>query len=240
MFVSKHSKFILTPIIDTLKDSIDSSLIVPFGMESYPIIEYLLQGIFLRMTGCQEQKGKCICWDVATNDLEFRHEGFKKISSECSSLDEKTKIYSNVLKVIKKRDPLYSLKDNSKNILDSSKKDVIDILKRSVLIQNIESGLIVFEKEQIPRKPEFIQNDNELFSNKKNNYFVKIYDFLYRERNRCAHNLRSYQQNLPDLLYLSQEDNKYNNYFFFFWILAVIDKVYIELYKKISQFDYYQ
>ena len=98
-----------------------------------------------------------------------------------------------------------------------------------------------FKNEKLEVYDQFIQDHSKLFMNTQMRCFLfNINEQLRKERNRCAHNLRSYQQNLPDLLYLSQEDNKYNNYFFYFWILVVIDKVYIELYKKISQFDYYQ
>ncbi len=59
-----------------------------------------------------------------------------------------------------------------------------------------------------------------------------IYSILYKHRNRCAHNTQSYQQNLPTLKTLANEDYQYENYFVRFAILILIDKVFIELYKK--------
>lgn len=241
MFVSKHSKFILTPIKDILQDAINSSIVISRGIESYPIIEYILQAIFLKLTGFQEQKGKCLCWDVATNDLEFRYDDFYKITGEYSAQKDKSKIYSKIMDAINKVEHTFSLKHNAESILNSSKKEVIDLFCNSVFAQNRNSDFSFFKNEKTNWRNEFLQDNSNLFKkNEKNNSLYNIYELLYRERNRCAHNLRSYQQNLPDLFYLSKEDNKYNNCFFFFWILGIIDRVYIELYKKISQFDYYQ
>ena len=57
-------------------------------------------------------------------------------------------------------------------------------------------------------------------------------DHLYKHRNRIAHNTVSYQQNLPSLKSLIDENYKYNNYFLWFSILILIDNIFIELYNK--------
>ena len=41
--------------------------------------DYFLSSIFLRMTGAQEQKLKCICWEIATHNYDFRYEYMKKV-----------------------------------------------------------------------------------------------------------------------------------------------------------------
>ena len=61
MYISQHSDFILSPLIKILKDGIAASRATGDGIDSYPMGEYLMQSLFLKMTGAQEQKMKCIC-----------------------------------------------------------------------------------------------------------------------------------------------------------------------------------
>ena len=68
MYISQHSEFILTPLIKILIDGVSACHAIGDGMDSYPMGEYLMQSLFLKMTGAQEQKMKCICWDLATTD----------------------------------------------------------------------------------------------------------------------------------------------------------------------------
>ena len=241
MFISKHSKFILTPISDILQDATNSGLVLSYGIECYPIIEYILQAVFLRMTGFLEQKGKCLCWDVATNDLDFRYDVFINQTKGCSKQNNKSKVYSIIMAEINKKDSNYSLKDKSKDILISSKKEIINLLKKSFLIQSREADFLFFKNEELEVHNQFIQDHSRLFENNQRSCFLfKIYEQLQQERNRCAHNLKSYQQNLPDLSSMCNEENKYNNYFYYLWLLVSIDKVYIELFNKVSQQNYYQ
>ena len=63
--------------------------------------------------------------------------------------------------------------------------------------------------------------------------FENVYkNYLYKHRNRVAHNLLSYQQNLPTLSKLKEKNNKYENYFLYFFMLIFIDELFIYLYKK--------
>ena len=78
MYTSQHSEFILTPILNILKDGISASRAIGDGMDVYPMGEYLMQSLFLKMTGAQEQKLKCICWDLATLDYEYRYDFLNK------------------------------------------------------------------------------------------------------------------------------------------------------------------
>ena len=50
-------------------------------------------------------------------------------------------------------------------------------------------------------------------------------EVVHRHRNRCAHNLLSYQINLPDLDELKDKDYLRCNYVYRFIILIVIDEV---------------
>lgn len=80
----------------------------------------------------------------------------------------------------------------------------------------------------------FANDENNLFTGISNGISLKtIYEeYLYKHRNRIAHNTQSYQQNLPTLKTLVNEDFKYDNYFVYFSILVLIDFIFIELYRK--------
>lgn len=39
-------------------------------------------------------------------------------------------------------------------------------------------------------------------------------DYVYKERNRCAHNTRSYQHNLPSIKEMMSKGYKLQNYFY--------------------------
>ena len=60
------------------------------GIETYPLGDYIMQSVFLKMTGFQEQKMKCICWELASNDYEYRYYRFTQNKlGECSNYKEK-------------------------------------------------------------------------------------------------------------------------------------------------------
>ena len=54
---------------------------------------------------------------------------------------------------------------------------------------------------------------------------------VYKHRNRCAHNLASFQSNLPTLKTLTEEGFVYDNYYYRFSILMLLDEVFMRLYK---------
>lgn len=62
-----------------------------------------------------------------------------------------------------------------------------------------------------------------------------MYSNMYLHRNRCAHNLSSYQQNRPSLEILSNIDSVYENYYIRFALLIIIDKIMINLYRIFQQ-----
>ena len=68
MYKSEHTDFILSPLSDILEEGFLACQAVGDGIESYPLCDYVLQSLFLKLTGAQEQKLKCICWDLATKD----------------------------------------------------------------------------------------------------------------------------------------------------------------------------
>ncbi len=63
----------------------------------------------------------------------------------------------------------------------------------------------------------------------------KVYGKLYKHRNRLAHNTISYQRNLPKLHNLENAEFGDSNYFVWFYVLIVIDRIIIKLYNEFCQ-----
>ena len=70
--MSKHEAFILTPITSVLEEMTVAASGIDAGIETYPLWDYILQSTFTKMTGFQEQKMKCIDWELATNGYDYR------------------------------------------------------------------------------------------------------------------------------------------------------------------------
>lgn len=291
MYKGQHYKFITTPLSKILEDGVNASRGIGGGIETYPLCDYIMQSIFLKMTGAQEQKMKCICWEMATNDYEYRRkylENTKKDYGEFSKYDQKNIVYSDLLKQIRKFDKQFSV-EKFKWLVDNED----DAFNKSVNIQCSEEikkqeknkSLTGDEKQKIKdnitasanskREEYIIRGLKILFGEKTKNYIVGVlqnmsfsiwqYDCfsIFKEstffseknfasrssilendlkkiyendvivhRHRCAHNITSYQQNLPTLDTLASPDYIYHNYFFRFAILILIDEIFICLYKK--------
>lgn len=115
MFNNVHTEFILTPLAEVLSDGLNACTPMPEGIENSAWSEYFLQSLFLRMTGAQEQKMKCICWSMATNDYRYRYELLnQKQYGECSEYKDKRDIYRDLTSIIQGFDSSFT----PVNILD--------------------------------------------------------------------------------------------------------------------------
>ncbi len=285
-----HDRFILTPILNILRDTVNACAGIGNGIETQSLCEYVLQTTFLKMTGASEQKLKCICWEMATNDYEYRYKYLKKNYGECSSFSDKNKIYKDLVGMISKLDPGFSVDYIFADIDVVSKEKEIVAEKIKVAISNSEKkkkrklteAEIQKLKEGMKRYYAQKTHDGEehnesvrviLFKNiqdkieylighslvaqwEQHNYqnykerwtlFSKYSyaegallcqelqdlfdDCVYAHRNRCAHNLLSFQNDLPTLKTLTDESFVYDNYYFRFSILTLIDEVFVRLYK---------
>lgn len=213
--MSKHDNFILTPITVIFEEALIASSTINRGMESFPLSEYLMQTTFLKLTGASEQKLKCILWELATDDYEFRFDFLKNDYRECSDYSTKSKVLKNLIDCIKKKKSDYSV-----NTTD--KQEILDFVEQSRNLFNNELLLNWFSRNylefnsivsQITNSQLVLTNakQNNLF--KKDSELEKIFESVYRHRNRCAHNLQSYQDNIPTLIKLRSEDYKYENWF---------------------------
>ena len=236
-----HNNFILSPVSEILKDMVSASSGIGNGIESFPLFEYIMQSTFLKITGAQEQKMKCIVWELATHDYEYRYMRFTKNQlGECSNYSEKQKIYKDIIEQIKK----HGRKDFDINSIGKNKilKQNTQFVEQTFVNTNIEKKKkrsfdeYIFIWKDI--KDNYFATKDNLFvhtaaiNDKPEDTLLKMYEYLYSHRNRIAHNTLSYQQNLSSLNVLIKEEYKLNNYFIYFSLLILIDNVMINLYKQ--------
>ena len=232
----KNNKFILSPITKILEDAVQATSGISDGIETHPLCEYLMQTIFLKMTGFQEQKFKCVCWEMANLDYDYRYELLKGgIQGECSDYNTKNCIINQMLLIILKDEANFEMTRirKEKMLLEATSSIKVIFQNSNLLVMN-EKQFKLYENNKKMEAGDFMiknQKKYQLFEDKiKKEYTEK----LYRFRNRCAHNLLSYQQNLPVLEKLL-EDETGNNYFTWFKMLILIDKVVMTLFQEIAE-----
>lgn len=284
-------KFILTPILDILQDAVNACKGIGQGIETQSLGEYVLQTTFLKMTGAQEQKLKCICWEMATYDYGYRYQYLKKNYGECSSYSDKSCIYKDLTEMVGKLDKSFDVESLFEDVDIKPKKEELiaqkikeaqrnqEKKKRRPLTEEealkVASGmtayyerngfcqreLLAFRKRclflEVQEKINSIiggtlaaqweehnyLNFNTLWKNlSKWNYAVgdmllckelQVFytTYVFEHRNRCAHNLVSVHKNLPTLKTLEDEGFVYDNYYFRFAMLALLDEVFVRLFK---------
>lgn len=234
--MKKHKNFILTPITSNLEIAVTSCSGIGNGIETFPLCDYIMQSIFLKMTGFQEQKMKCICWDLATEDYDYRYQKFRNGLGECSQYKDKNNIYTELVEQIKKHDPSFEhfSDEEREKILKDTTLEIHNIFKNTNLFYWSTKKYYEFEDFWKTITIDHFAKGTLFLAENKNNFLKeKIYEkHLYRHRNRCAHNILCVQQHLPSLKTLVDNDYKYENYFIWFATLSLIDNIFINLYKK--------
>ena len=288
-------KFILTPIACILRDTVTACNGIGHGIETQSLAEYVLQTTFLKMTGAQEQKLKCICWEMATNDFDYRYQYLKKNYGECSSYEDKSSIYRDLVKMIVKSDLEFSvtglfndvdikgqenelrekrIRDIQKNQEKKKGRKLSDMeaqrLSNGMKKHWDKNGICESERakysrialfENIQDLVEDIVTDTVVAQWDQHNYYNyvkgwkrlasdrfaigdKLLDkdyqdlytnVVYKHRNRCAHNLSSFQSNLPTLKTLIEENYIFDNYYYRFSMLMLLDEVFVRLYKAYTE-----
>lgn len=227
--MSKHEKFILSPMSTILREAVISISGIGIGIETYPLCDYIMQSIFLKMTGYQEQKMKCIAWEIATNDFDYRRKLLNNEDKlgECSKYESKNKIYKALCNQIKLNSYIFTDTVMKKRIKQNSYNFVKKIFKNTNLEIWSYRSYKHFLGNDIIKETHYLNNGVNLFEN----IVVNEYTALYNERNRIAHNTMSYQQNLPNFSVLMDEGKYSRNYFLWFAILLLIDNIFMEIYK---------
>lgn len=226
----EHFDFIHEPLKDILDKAVISSNVLGNGIETYPISDYVFQTMFLKMTGAQEQKLKCIWWDISTFDYDFRREFLYNQGniSECSSEKSKGFLYGKLCDYLeKKMNGASVISDTQKNsIIVDAINDVKTALSDSILIhwnQKMFQDFLFFKNRVRPNH----------FCTKKNllqNPLKQAYECLYNSRNRYAHNTLSYQRNMPSFVNMSIYKSEHNSFYVWFFLLILLDKAFVHLY----------
>ena len=212
-------------------------------MQLAAVLKHILYVV--KLTGAQEQKLKCICWEIACRDYEYRYERFEKNRyKECSDYSDKCMVYKDLLEEIKKYNELFEVDDNLKDEILTKWRDAIQLLFEKSLMATCFKKQYEECKTLIACvKKQWIMSDKQLLTNKDQitladrtsfcglglqEVFVK---YVYAERNRCAHNTRSYQHNLPSLKSMKADDYKLQNYFLFMSLILLLDMIFVKLFE---------
>ena len=228
----KHKEFILTPLSSLIEQTLRPLDLYKGQMCNYIMKEYVLQTLFMKLTGCMEQKAKCILWDIATHDFEYRGNFLRDNSrqGEYSTYKSKNYVYKVLVEHVGKIDDprkgelLTQLGYFKDNILEES------ILKvwlprewRELENNNISNEEICIEEKK-GKKGEIIL---KLFNDTQEDTYNK----LYTHRNRCAHNVLSYQGNVMNPQKIKEVGGA--SYVTWFTLLVLMDMIYMELYEKV-------
>ena len=219
----KHKEFILTPISSLIEQTLQPLDLYKGQICNYIMKEYVLQTLFMKLTGCMEQKAKCILWDIATHDFEYRRDFLRNNSNqgEYSTYDSKNYVYKTLVNhggIIgnqRKVELLNQLKSFKDNILEKS------ILK--VWLPRELRDLKIKELFAIKRWA-----GDSLLGSPLND---EKYESLYKHRNRCAHNVLSYQGNAMNPQKIKEVGDA--SYATWFTLLVLMDMIYMELYEKV-------
>ena len=230
--------FITTPLSHILREATVALCGIGNTMNTYPLNDYILQSIFLRMTGAQEQKFKSIIWELASDNYEYRYLKFWKNSPmECSILKQKNQVCEDIVSQIKKFSPNLGKEIyRDKNILvDNAKKSMKESIEDSFLISANPRQYKTFNEILLKISGKCLDLNTVFFSGNATSELNAIYNSLYYQRNACAHNTRSQRQNIPSLSMISSPTYIYSNYFLYFFVLLLIDEIIIKLFAMYKE-----
>lgn len=144
----------------------------------------------------------------------------------------------------KKLDESFTVTDAIKDgILDDWKVSIQRVFENSLLAQNFKKSYGEYKVLVANVRKSWIMNKKQLFTKKDNISELErqatcglvlqelFTDYVYKERNRCAHNTRSYQHNLPSIKEMMSKGYKLQNYFLYMSIIILLDKIYIKLFE---------
>lgn len=193
MFIDVHTDFILTPLFEILSDGVNACTPLQIGIENSSLGEYFMQSLFLRMTGAQEQKMKCICWVMATNDYRYRYDLLNvKQYGECSEYKHKKEVFKDLSAIIRGFDDTFNpltilaeqmLPEGRINEIEIAWKQRVDAMR----MKEVESAIAKGEKDAAAKGKVFPQESKDKI---KSNIFSKPYpqqdleSLIYKERKK--------------------------------------------------------
>ena len=247
--------FIKTPISEILEEATIVTSRCEMAMHEQPLCDYIMQSIFLKMTGFQEQKLKSIHWMLATEDYDYRYLFLDQKNRNASDYNDKNKVLVKLYSSIRNFDSSYSglSEDDRNRIVADTKKNIEifyqqsklcawlqhDYLAYQKMIEHVSGSCLMLFNSKTGLATHFFKTcencDNAAARNvckmRKLGSLVDAHDAMHRYRNVCAHNISSYKQDLPTLNTLSQKAYTFDNYFIRFFLLICIDSMAIRLYE---------
>lgn len=225
--MSVRTDFISTSIFEILQEGVAAAeCIQQEGVDTYPILGYLLQSVFLRMTGYEEQKLRNICWKVATMDLDYRYQMIQgRVSyGEYSSLEDKKKVYDLLREKTRALGVDFALDTKKVVMLYEVKTEMETVMKDSLISNSFPADYHQYGVFVKSWKKEHFASGGQLLGGT----LEKVYEALYKQRNRCAHNTLSYQQDTITFIEMQDSQMINSNYFSYFAILLLLDKIFTE------------
>lgn len=250
----KQIEFILSPMTDLVRQASASIACLKGGIEAYPISEYVLQSLFLKMTGFQEQKMKCICWELATHDYDYRyHRVLKGSIGECSSYNDKVSVVGDLVNAVSRIKRGFRIGEFTSNI-DSGNlaTELYSFYEQTGHVGWMDHAYRQFRAfawSSMGGECMRIKARDKLFGtcdrcgnkgacpvylvDRKSNALDALFNAaVYSHRNQCAHNLLSQQRNRPSFERLIEQDDLEENYFIRFMLLLMIDDVVVRLFRE--------
>lgn len=251
--------FIKTPITGILEEATIVTARCEMAMHEQPLCDYIMQSIFLKMTGFQEQKLKSIHWMLATEDYDYRYTFLDQKNRNASDYSDKNKVLVKLYASIRNYDSTYSglSEEDRDSIVAKAKKDIEAFYQQSKLCAWLQHDYLAYEEmiAHVSGKCLMLFNAKtsmathffktcencenaavrDICKLKKVGSFVDAHDAMHRYRNVCAHNISSYKQDLPTLNTLSQKAYTFDNYFIRFFLLICIDSMAIRLYEDYNK-----
>ena len=254
--ISQHQKFIHSSVAELLLESASLMSTISEGIMLLKTLDYIMQTVFMKMTGYLEQKLKCICWEIASESFEYRYAVYQKERiTGFSTYKDKKAVLNDLLKEIKKVAREYKIAEDKKGGVITETKKILSEFIRSADLQKVFPAQIEKMNEflaalgpthLLPNSSSGDLKTIEIFSGQiknaekvvdrdrpkdKINLQLAYEELVYRHRNRCAHNTLCYQRNNPPIELISRSDYCYYNYFVRFAILLLMDKIFVCVYR---------
>ena len=232
--MSARYNFISVPIEDVIKSaSAAFNSISDVEINATPVLDYVLPTVFLRCTGFMEQKLRTIHWSLGNVTMGLRYKIMKGLSNfgEYSSYKDKNDFYK-LLRGNKSGNVIY---DKVVELKDEEKRDMVDDIGIAMDSLFARSFLTEIKGKDYRSAKAFIGDlkagcfatDSLLKKDLEKNYAE-----LYLQRNRLAHNLMAHQQDSVSLDNIANKLSLRCNYFTYFAILILMDRVFQKMYEK--------
>lgn len=196
--------FILIPIDKLMDDAIISTAGLHNKLCAYPVVEYIMHSLFLKISGMLEQKMHSIIFEISNNNIDIRHKVLTGEYKGGSTLKDKNKILNELIQQIN----LYR-NSNIENKLNN-----IDITYWQYSIKKINEKFnhSLFKDCNLRNYQEFqeiVSNMDVKIKENKKNIIVTIYEkYILPTRNSLAHNTKVQLNNIPTIKDIARDSYK--------------------------------